>query len=80
MNTRKPDYLKEGLLEFLQEGPKNLDECVEESGKVLKRAGFKGSSQTDDFRMRVFEKLHDLKAVGRVSKDRSVKPPLFVAN
>jgi hypothetical protein len=80
LNTRKPDYLKEGLLEFLQKGPKNLDECVEESAKVMKRAGFKGSSQSDDFRMRVFEKLHQLKAIGHVNTDRSVKPPLFVAN
>ena len=79
MNTRKPDYLKEGLLEFLQEGPKNLDECVIEGGKVLKRNGFKGSSQSDDFRMRVYEKLHQLKAVGHVTTDRSVKPPLFMA-
>ncbi len=79
LNAKKPDYLKEGLLEFLQKGPKNLDECVVEGGKVLKRQGFKGSSQSDDFRMRVFEKLHQLKAVGFVTTDRSVKPPLFAA-
>ena len=71
--------MKEGLLEFLQGGPKNLDECVIEGGNVLKRMGFKGSSQTDDFRMRVFEKLHQLKGVGYVTKDRSVKPALFSA-
>jgi len=79
LNTRQPDYLREGLLEFLQKGPKNLDECVVEGGKVMKRMGFKGSSRSDDFRIRVFEKLHQLKAVGYVTKDRSVKPPLFAA-
>ncbi len=79
MNTRKPDYLKEGLLKFVQNGPKNLDECVVEGGDILKREGFKGSSQSDDFRMRVYEKLHQLKAVGYVTTDRSVKPPLFEA-
>lgn len=67
-------------MEFLKEGPKNLDECVEEGGKVVKKAGFKGSSLSDDFRMRVFEKLHQLKAVGFVTKDRSVKPHLFTAS
>jgi hypothetical protein len=71
--------LKEGLLEFLQDGPKNLDECVIEGGNVMRREGFKGSSQSDDFRMRVYEKLHQLKAVGYVNKDRSVKPALFAA-
>mgnify|MGYP001557681853 CR=1 FL=1 len=80
MNTRKPDYLKDGLLAFLQHGPKNLDECVVESGKVLKRMGFKTSYSSDDFRMRVFEKLHQLAASGYVTKDRSVKPPVFLAN
>ena len=72
--------MKEGLLKFLTKGPKNLDECIEEGGKVMKKAGFKGSHLSDDFRMRVFEKLHQLKAIGKVSKDRSVKPPVFVAN
>lgn len=80
MNTRKPDYLKEGLLEFLQTGPKTLDECVIESGKLLQKNGFKGSPTSDEFRMRVFDKLHQLKAVGHVNKDRSVKPHLFAAN
>ena len=77
LNTRKPDHLKEGLLEFLHKGPKNLDECVIEGGEVLRRMGYKGPSNSDDFRMRVFEKLHQLKAIGYVSKDRSVKPPVF---
>ncbi len=73
--------MKEGLLEFLQKGgPRNLDECVEEGGKVLKRNGFKGSARTDDFRMRVFEKLSQLAAVGQIKKDRSVKPTVFLAS
>jgi hypothetical protein len=80
LNTRKPDYLKEGLMEFLQGGPRNLDECIVEGGNVLKRNGFKGSSHSDDFRMRVFEKLHQLVAIGYLTKDRSVKPPIFSAN
>ena len=69
--------MREGLLEFLKKGRKSLDECVEEGGKIMKKAGFKGSALSDDFRMRVFEKLHQLKAIGKVNKDRSVKPPMF---
>lgn len=79
LNAKKPDYLKEGLLKFLQQGPKDLDQCVLEGGKLMKSMGFKGSPTSDDFRMRVFEKLHQLKAVGYVTTDRSVKPPLFAA-
>ena len=79
MTTRKPDYLKEGLLEFIRQGPTSLDECVVEGGALMKRNGFKGSSTSDDVRMRVYEKLHQLKAVGFVTTDRSVKPPLFAA-
>lgn len=79
MRTNKPDYLKEGLLVFLQQGPKNLDECVVEGGILMKQQGFKGSPTSDDFRMRVYEKLHQLKALGFVTTDRSVKPPLFEA-
>ena len=45
----------------------------------MKRMGFKGSPTSDDFRMRVYEKLHQLKAVGFVTTDRSAKPPLFSA-
>jgi len=71
--------LKEGLLEFVRQGPKSLDECVVEGGELMKRMGFKGSPTSDDFRMRVYEKLHQLKAVGFVTTDRSVKPPLFSA-
>lgn len=77
---KKPDYLKDGLLEFLKGGPRNLDECVEEGAKVLQRNGYKGSFQSDDFRLRVFEKLSQLTAVGYLTKDRSVKPPVFQAN
>ena len=79
MKTRKPDYLKDGLLEFLQQGPKTLDECVVEGGNLMKGMGFKGSSKSDEFRMRVFEKLYQLKALGFVTTDRSVKPSLFAA-
>ena len=78
--NKKPDYLKEGLLEFLKDGPRNLDECVIECAKVLKEKGFKGSIESDDFRLRVFEKLSQLTAVGYLTKDRSVKPPVFTAN
>lgn len=45
----------------------------------MKGMGFKGSPTSDDFRMRVYEKLHQLQAVGFVTTDRSVKPPLFSA-
>ena len=79
MRAKKTDYLKENLLEFLKQGPKNLDECVVEGGNALKRMGIKTSSSSDEFRMRIFEKLHQLKAIGHVDKDRSVKPALFMA-
>ncbi len=78
--TKKPDHLKEGLLKFLQNGPKTLDECIEAGGEALRETGFKGSSRSDQFRMRVYEKLHELKACGRITKDRSVKPHLFAAS
>ena len=79
LNTKKPDPLKDGLREFLHGGPRNLDECVEEAGRLLKRNGFKGSAQSDVFRMRVFETLHQLITIGYLTKDRSVKPALFSA-
>lgn len=79
LKTNKPDYLKESLLEFLQNEPKNLDQCIEEGGNMLKKMGVKTSPTSDEFRLRVFEKLHQLKAMGRVTKDRSVKPAVFLA-
>jgi hypothetical protein len=79
LRAKKTDYLKENLLEFLKQGPKNLDQCVEEGGNMLKRMGIKTSSSSDEFRMRVFEKLHQLKAIGYVNKDRTVKPAVFSA-
>lgn len=79
MNTKNADHLKDSLREFLQDGPRNLDECVEEAGRQLKRNGFKGSAKSDMFRMRVFEALHQLVTVGYLTKDRSVKPALFAA-
>jgi hypothetical protein len=66
-------------LEFLKQRPKNLDECVLEGAEILKRVGHKGTYGSDDFRIRVFDKLHQLKAFGFVTKDRSVTPHLYQA-
>ena len=79
MRSRRPDHLKEGLLEFLQQGEKNLDECVIEGAEILERMGFNSASNSDSFRLRVFDKLSRLIDSGHVTRDRSVKPPLFAA-
>jgi len=71
--------LKEGLLEFLRQGAKSLDDCVVEGIEILKRVGINSGSKSDDFRLRVFDKLHQLIESGQVTKDRSAKPPLFAA-
>jgi hypothetical protein len=46
---------------------------------MMKQMGIKTSPSSDEFRLRVFEKLHQLKAIGHVNKDRSVKPAVFIA-
>lgn len=79
LRTKKPDYLKNGLLEYLKKGPRNLDECVLEGAEILKRTGYKGPLGSDDFRIRVFDKLSQLKAVGFITKDRSVSPHVYRA-
>lgn len=79
LRTGRTDYLKEGLFEFLKKGPRDLDECVLEGAEILKRMGHTGAYGSDDFRVRVFEKLHQLKAIGFIEKDRSVRPHLYEA-